>query len=118
MKNYLQAGTNLSVTVAAAVKSGDLVVKGQIVGVAMKDAAATEQVTVVTEGVFRLPKITALVIVQGDALYWDANGDPADGVAGSGAVNKTAGGNTKIGYATSAALAAAPLIQVRLIPAA
>ena len=118
MKNYLQEGVNLPVTVTAAVKSGDLVVKGKLVGVAVKAAAAAEQVTVTTEGVFRLPKVTALVIGVGDSLYWDADGDPVGGTAGSGAINKTAGGNTKIGYATAASLANAPLAQVRLIPAA
>ena len=117
MKNYLQEGVNLSVTVSAAVKSGALVVKGKIVGVAVNDAAAGAQVTVTTEGIFRLLKATGVIGV-GDSLYFDSDGDPVSGEAGSGAVTKTSAGNTKIGYATAASLANAPLTQVRLIPAA
>lgn len=72
MKNYVQEGNTITVTAAAAITSGQLVVVGAINGVAASDAASGADVEVTVEGVFELPKVTTDVIAQGDKLYWDS----------------------------------------------
>lgn len=73
MKNYIQAGDNLTVTAAAAVAGGDGVLVGAIFGVAQGDAAAGEDVVVVRRGVFELPKVPTEVWTVGAKVYWDAD---------------------------------------------
>ena len=58
-----------------------------------------------TVGVFNLPKVAALAIAIGDAVYWDN---------GTHLVTKTAGGNTKIGVAVTVAANPSATVDVRL----
>ncbi|WP_312530216.1 DUF2190 family protein [Paracoccus sp. (in: a-proteobacteria)] len=73
MKNYIQAGDNLTVTVATAVTGGAGVLVGAIFGVAQGDAAAGEDVVLVRRGVFELDKAVAEVWTAGEKVYWDAD---------------------------------------------
>ncbi len=52
-------------------------------------------------GVWDLPAATA-AITQWAPVYWDADGNPVGGVAGSGAATATSSGNTPIGIAIAA----------------
>ena len=107
MKNYVQPGKALTVTAPAAVTSGQYVVAGAIRGVAAAAAASGEEVELVTEGVFTLPKVAADVIAVGDLVYWDA---------AAGKVTKTAGTGSKplVGVAVRAAGNGAASVDVKL----
>ncbi|MGN6422619.1 MAG: DUF2190 family protein [Asticcacaulis sp.] len=107
MKNFIQCGENLTIPAPAAVLSGGVVIAGSIIGVANGDAESGADVDVAVEGVFDLPKVSALAIAVGDLLYWDATAK---------LVTKTATGNTKIGVATTAAANPSASVNVRLVP--
>lgn len=72
MKNLIQDGDTITITAAGTITSGDLVVTGALVGVAVNDAALGDLVALQTEGVFTLPKVAGAVAV-GDLVYWDAS---------------------------------------------
>ena len=105
MKNYVQSGNTLTFPAPADVLSGGVVIAGSIVGVANGDAASGASVDVDVTGVFTLPKVEALAIAVGDAVYWDAT---------AGLANKTASGNTKLGAAVAAAANPSASVSVRL----
>ena len=58
-------------------------------------------------------KVTGAITV-GNAVYWDADGDPVGGTAGTGAATTTAAGNTYMGVAALAAAETAGTVRVRL----
>lgn len=105
MRNYIQPGNTLTLTAPAEIVSGDVVAVGSIIGVANGDAANGAPVDVDTVGVFRLPKVSALAIAEGDVVYWDS---------AAKLVTKTASANTKLGVATEAAANPSPAVAVRL----
>ncbi|URW76420.1 DUF2190 family protein [Sphingomonas donggukensis] len=105
MRNYVQRGDTLDIVAAAAVASGDVVIKGAIVGVSNVDAEIGDTFALDVVGVFTLPKVAALAIGQGDVVYWDS---------ANGVVTKTAGGNTKLGVATEAVPNPSASVAVRL----
>ena len=87
------------------VNSGDVVLVGDTVCVALGNIADGETGRLATEQVFAVPKNTSLAIDQGDRLYWDA----ADGN-----VNKTAVDNTDAGVAFAAAASADTTVHLKL----
>lgn len=102
MKNYVQKGDTITVTVAAGsdavnLSSGDGYLIGSIFGVAQHDAAIGETVHLALEGVFTLPKTTSQAWSVGDKAYWDA---------ATGKVTTTAASNKQIGVVWAAAGAA------------
>jgi predicted RecA/RadA family phage recombinase len=87
MKNFVQPGHNLTLTAAAAVSSGDILVVGSIVGIALTDAASGAEVEVACDGVFKLDKTSAATLAIGDVARLAAAGtvgttgtDPAIGL--------------------------------------
>lgn len=106
MRNYVQPGNTLTVPSPAAVASGDLVVIGNLIGVAAGDAAAGDPLDLTVEGVFELPKIGANAFAVGDRVFWSA----ADELATS-----TVGANARIGTAIEAAAASTTTVNVRLV---
>ncbi|MBB3965946.1 DUF2190 family protein [Rhizobium metallidurans] len=105
MKNYTQKGDVITVAAPAAVTSGKLVVIGSLVGVAQKDAANGADVPIVTEGVIRYAKVSALAIAVGDKVYYDSTNDQ---------LNKTASGNTLVGIAVVPAANPSPTVEFKL----
>ena len=82
--------------------SGAVVAFGNSLGVALGDIADGEAGSVQVEGVFRVPKVSAAVIAQGETLTWDASASafddnaatPATGdITGAAAVAFEAAGN-------------------------
>ncbi|MEH6575786.1 MAG: capsid cement protein [Amphritea sp.] len=71
MKNYIQDGKNLEHVAAADCVSGDVLVMGQLVGVAVDDIKTGETGIVTLCGVFELPKKAATAFTQGQRLFWD-----------------------------------------------
>jgi len=93
MKNYVQKGDTIEVTVADVsdavdLSSGDGYLLGSLFGVAQHDALIGESVALAVVGVFTLPKTTSQTWTVGEKAYW---------VAGTGKVSTTAGSNKQIG---------------------
>ena len=105
MKNYIQSGDTITVPAPADVKSGSLVVVGDLCGVAEFSAAAGDAVEITTKGVFTLPKVPAQAWTVGAKLYF---------VAADQQVTTTATGNTFIGHAVEAAANPSDLGVLRL----
>lgn len=100
--NYVAAGNVLDHIASGAIASGDVVVVGNILGVALDAIANAETGPVQTKGVFTVPKVSAAVIAQGESLTYDVSAaafddneaTPATGdVTGAAAVAYTAAGN-------------------------
>lgn len=107
--NYLQPGEVIDYTPSGSpVSSGDVVVIGTRIGVALTDIAVGEPGSVQTEGVFRLPKTAGVgeAIAQGVDVYWDG----AVITASDGA-----GANTPAGYVFAAAGDNDATVAVKLI---
>lgn len=107
MKNYVEKGDVLEYTnsTGSDIASGDVVVSGSIVGVAMTDIADTETGSVQVEGVVRLTKKAALAITQGDMLFWDST---------PGEITKTAADGVPIGVAFTSQGGSDTTVDVKL----
>lgn len=105
MKNFIAAGSALTLPAPEAVTSGAGVLVGAIFGVANGAAAAGADVVLSVAGVFELPK-AAEVVAVGALVYWD---DTAKNVTGT-----FADGLVKIGVAVEAAGSGDTTLKVRL----
>jgi len=102
---YKQPGDVIDYTATAAIASGDVVVIGTKVGVALGAIANGSVGSVQVVGVFTLAKKSADVVAQGAALYWDA---------ANKYLTVTSSGNTLAGYAFNAAAAGIAVADVKL----
>lgn len=105
MQNYICEGNLIEIVAQEAINSGDVVVAGGLIGVAVTSAVIGDTVAVRVAGVFSLAKVAATAINQGDLVYWDAT---------AGNVTKTATDNTQLGYAYLGAQAADTTVMVKL----
>ena len=73
--NYVQPGNIITWTngTGTAVVSGQVVVVGQTLGVALVDIANGAAGSVAIEGVFSVPKVSSAVIAAGESLTWDVS---------------------------------------------
>ena len=108
MKNFIQPGDSLAVTVpyAAGVTSGQGVLVGALFGVAAVDGAQNAVIECQTQGVFDITKEPALAITAGARLFWDNT---------NRRLTTTATGNFQVGLATVAALAADTTVRAVLL---
>lgn len=105
-KNFEQEGGTLMLTPAADVASGTGYLFGAaLFGVALTNVTNGTSGPFATEGVWELPKTSALAISVGDRLYWD----PAGKV-----VNKTTASQECIGVAVSGAANPSASVLVKL----
>ncbi|MFI3270578.1 MAG: DUF2190 family protein [Pseudomonadota bacterium] len=95
------------------IASGDVVVIGEIVGIAITDIGAGDTGAVATEDVWEIVKASD-AITQGALVYWDDEGDPVDGVEGTGAITTTATDNMLAGIAWTNAEATDGVVHVKL----
>jgi len=103
--NFIQRGDNLTIPAPATVTSGAPVIAGEIVGIALGDAASGASVDVATSGVFEISKVAADDMALGDVIYWDDSAELATIAATD---------NTKLGVAVAAAGTGAGAVNVRL----
>lgn len=75
MRNFVQAGDNITIPAPATVASGAGVLVGSLFGVANGDAPVGESVVISTRGVFDLPKEATDAIGIGDEVFWDDTND-------------------------------------------
>lgn len=96
---YFQVGNIIDYTPGSAVAAGDVVVQGELVGVARQPIAANALGALAISGVFKWLKTAATVYAVGVLVYWD--------VADQEATEDADGGTNKlIGKTTIAALSA------------
>jgi predicted RecA/RadA family phage recombinase len=100
---FVQQGLSIDYTPGSAVAAGDVVVQGKLVGVAKLDIAANVLGALTVLGIFDGVKDASDITAVGTALYWDADGNPVGGEAGTGAYTTTATGNTFAGWSLAIA---------------
>lgn len=104
MRNFIQKGDNINVAFPYAVNAGGGALIGALFGVAACNQAQGSTGTLVTVGVYDLPKAAGAVAI-GAKLYWD---DAAK------KLTTTAAGNTYVAVALAAAVAGAASVTARL----
>ncbi len=104
---YIQDDDSVDYTPGTAVTAGDVVVQGDLVGVAKIDIAANKLGALAVEGIFDFPKSTAggSAIAAGTTVYWSAGAQQA---------TATSAGNKLLGKTTKAAADADATVRVRL----
>jgi predicted RecA/RadA family phage recombinase len=104
---FIQAGKSVDYTPAVAVDAGDVVVQGELVGVATRDIAADALGALAVEGVFDVDKDTGsgTAITAGADIYWDSGNEVA---------TTTVGSNKYMGKAVEAADDDDEKVRVRL----
>ena len=105
---FVQEGDQLDYTPSADCSAGDVVVQGDLVGIARSPISAGTRGSLAVAGVFDLPKASATVFAVGANVYWDDTAKLAVTAAGEGGVNKL------VGKAVRAAGSGATLVRVRL----
>jgi len=101
-------------TPASAVAAGDVVVLNSILPlIAPVAIAANAKGTLAAEGIWKVPQ-KAEVFTAGDAVYWDADGDPYGGTAGSGAATATASAGPLMGRCVETTTATDTYVKVKL----
>ncbi len=106
MKNFVQAGSAITLDAPKAVQSGAGLMVGALFGVASGSALQGQPVTIATTGVYDLLKAGDALPV-GAALYWND-------AAGLVTTDDGAGSNPAIGHAVAGAAAGAATARVRL----
>lgn len=89
--NFVQPGKVIEFIAAADKSSGDVVVIGQIIGVALADVASGAQGQAAIDGVYTLPKVSAAVIAAGESLVWDVSAGAFDDNAATPATGDISG---------------------------
>lgn len=107
MKNYIQRGETMDVTLAGTVAAGSPLVVGSLVGVLKTGGILNDVCTLSLKGVFEIAKTAAQAAAKGAIYYWDDTTKKVTTSDGSGA-------NLKIGYAFEAAAGADATAQVLL----
>lgn len=109
-KNYSQHGNVLNYTAGASIDSGDAVLMGDTLGVALSDATSGDEIAVQIEGVFELPKVTGAINI-GDKLDWDDSED----ALGKG-ITPASGDIIGCGIAAAGAASGDETVMVKLTP--
>ncbi len=110
---YVERGETIDYTPGSAVAVGQVVVQGDFVGVAKQPIAAGAAGALAVVGTFDVVK-AAVAVTVGAAVYWDADGNPVGGTAGSGAATTSATGNKLMGFAIAAAGETGTTVRIAL----
>jgi predicted RecA/RadA family phage recombinase len=108
MRNFIQPGVNLTLPAPAAIVSGEVIVIGELHGVAAGDAESGADFDLVTEGVYALDKVSTDVFAIGDYVFYDA----AEKLVTS---DDDTGANALIGIAVTVAANPSGTVNVKLI---
>jgi predicted RecA/RadA family phage recombinase len=103
---FVHEGCSIDYTPAADVAAGDVVVQGDLVGVAKLDIKANKLGALAVCGVFDFAKNTGAAFTVGTVLYWDDTNNVVSTSSG--------GGNKQIGKVVRAAAAADTTVRVRM----
>lgn len=111
-RTFTQPGKVIQHTAAAALSAGDVVIVGNLVGVALVDMAIGETGSVSISGVHTLPKVTGTAWTQGAVLDWD----DSLGAFATTIVTPAAGDLEGGAIAAADAASAAAVGEVLLVP--
>lgn len=104
MKNAVSKGLTMDYTATADITSGQVVLVGAMIGIAVSALASGETGALTVEGVFTVPKSTG-VVAQGAQVYWDNTNKN---------VTTTATDNTPCGKAFIAAASGDAEIDIKI----
>lgn len=102
---FVQPGEVIDYTAGANIASGQVVLMGARIGVALKAIANGETGPVQVTGVFNIAKLSTDNMAQGALLYWDNT---------NSRLTTTASGNTLAGFAAAAAAAATTSVNIKI----
>ncbi len=105
MARFIQTGARTNYTPTADVAAGDVVVQGDLIGVADRAIKANTLGALTHEGVYEFPKAAGAAIAAGVVVYWDA---------ANSVITATAGSLKRLGKMAKAAASADTLGEVRL----
>ena len=111
MKNFVQPGHSVPLTMGADVVSGDPVLIGSLFGIVQADALSGVQVECVVDGVVSMDRDSADVYTEGLLVYFNE-------AAKEVTIDANAGANKLIGVSLEAVGASAGSLKVRLDGAA
>ncbi len=108
MATFIHDGNSVDYTPGSAVTAGQVVVQGELVGVAKVDIPANALGALAVVGVFDFPKATGVgtAISAGANCYWNAGAQQA---------TTTATGNKLIGKCARAAVDADTMVRIRML---
>lgn len=115
MRNLVQDGKRINITLAAAILSGNGLQIGDMLGVASVDGEIGDNIAFAIRQTYELPKATADAINAGDVVNWDASANGGLGEITS-AATAAAGDVTACGVAMETVGAGPVLIAVQLTP--
>ncbi len=102
---FVQPGEVIDYTAGANIASGQVVLMGARIGVALKAIANGETGPVQVTGVFNIAKMCTDNMAQGALLYWDNT---------NSRLTTTASGNTLAGFAAAAAAASTTSVNIKI----
>ena len=102
---YVMSGDVVDYVASGAITSGQVVLMGSRVGVALAAIASGATGAVRVKGIFTIAKLSTDVVAQGDLLYWDA---------GNSRLTTTASTHKVAGYATAAAGNGVTTVEINL----
>ena len=108
--SFVHDGNSINYTTRADVAAGDVVVQGELVGIAKTAIAANLIGAIAVTGVFDVPKATggSTAITAGANVYWDAGNTVAT-------TDDDTGNNKLLGKTVLAASDADATVRVRLM---
>ncbi len=112
-KTYHQNGDVLDIVAGSAISAGDVVVSGDLVGIAVNDIASGDIGAIAVEGVFQVTKVAGEAWVVGDKIGYDLSATAFDKTF-TGAT----GDVTNCGVAAVAAGSADTVGYIKLTPGA
>lgn len=102
---YVMSGEVIDYVAGSAISSGQVLLIGVRIGVALGAIANGATGAVRMLGIFTIAKLSTDVVTQGAALYWDNT---------NSRLTTTASGNTLAGYATAAAGSGATTVEIAI----
>lgn len=102
---FVQPGEVIDYTASANIASGQVVLMGARIGVALKAIANGETGPMQVTGVFNIAKLSTDNMAQGALLYWDNT---------NSRLTTTASGNTLAGFAAAAAAATTTSVNIKI----
>lgn len=102
---FVQPGEVIDYTASANIASGQVVLMGARIGVALKAIANGETGPMQVTGVFNIAKLSTDNMAQGALLYWDNT---------NSRLTTTASGNTLAGFAAAAAAASTTSVNIKI----
>ena len=92
--NYVLDGVHIDYTCTGTVSSGQVLLIGARIGIALKSGVSGNIIAVRMQGIFTIAKHSTDVVAQGALLYWDNT---------NSRLTTTAAGHTLAGFASIAA---------------